>query len=133
MPRILFRKLTGAAALLAFLVVAGTAPADQGKASPAPKETKEIKEAEQKEKKPEASSPAPAPPVPAPPPVPQPPLPSNPLPLQVPPVPKVEPKPEKPCPPASGEQKKSEKSAEEPAPGNGKTAPCQPADPPTPK
>jgi hypothetical protein len=139
-----FRRLTGAGILLAFLVVTGTAPADMGKPSPAPKET------EQKEKKPEASSPAPAdqgkaaeteqkekkpeasPPtltVPGPPPVTQPPLPSNPLPLQMPPVPKVEAKPEKPCPPASGDQKSTEKSAQ----GDSQITPCQPAAPPLPQ
>jgi hypothetical protein len=139
-----FRRLTGAGILLAFLVVTGTAPADMGKPSPAPKET------EQKEKKPEASSPAPAdqgkaaeteqkekkpeasPPtltVPGPPPVTQPPLPSNPLPLQMPPVPKVEAKPEKPCPPASGDQKSTEKSAQ----GDSQIAPCRPAAPPPPQ
>jgi len=182
-----FRRLTGAGILLAFLVVTGTAPADmgkpspapketeqkekkpeasspapadQGKAAPAPKETKETKETEQKEKKPEASPPAPAdqgkaapapketketketeqkekkpeasPPtltVPGPPPVTQPPLPSNPLPLQMPPVPKVEAKPEKPCPPASGDQKSTEKSAQ----GDSQIAPCRPAAPPPPQ
>jgi hypothetical protein len=113
---------TGAVVLSAFVIVAGTALADLGKASPSPKET------EQTEKKPETASPAPVPAVPTPPPVPQPPLPSNPLPLQVPPAPKVEPKTssEKTCPPASVEGKKP---AEKAAQSDNQPQPCQSAAP----